>query len=31
MFLLGAFGVEAKLGVNLVDLGLAFLAGSFIL
>ena len=31
MFLLAAFGVGTKLGFDLVDLGLAFFAGSFIL
>ena len=30
MFIVSALGVEAKLGINLVDLGLAFLAGAFI-
>jgi hypothetical protein len=30
-FLISAFGVDTKLGINLVDLGLAFFAGSFIL
>jgi hypothetical protein len=29
-FLLAAFGVGSKLGIDLVDLGLAFFAGSFI-
>ena len=30
MFVVSALGAEAKLGVNLVDLGLAFLTGAFI-
>lgn len=29
-FLLAAFGVTAKLGIDIVDIGLAFFAGSFI-
>jgi hypothetical protein len=30
MFLLAAFGVGTKLGFNLLDLGFAFFAGSFV-
>lgn len=30
-FLLAAFGVGSKLGIDIVDLGLAFFAGSFII